>query len=409
MKRRAGVVQRGATRVKTEAAAFDEEEYTELRRHYMEPVVTSNAELAMGQRLRRQTRPPRIEQNGPGWQALRKRVKALEQAQGHQEIYRLLRQLRDWELCPPGLGGRMPEALSSGAGSGGVAEVIDISDEAVIIDVDTYIIDMLVVSDVKKDPESLPTHVKHESVAVEQRAVVREPEDAAVAEAAAQPPVEKASAKVAAGEAAAQRATAVEVAAQRATAEAVAQVAAAEAAAHNRLNQEAAARAADDAAAMLAAAEVAAPAVKAAHDAAADEEVRVAQQAEAELQMEAGAADAGNTAAELEVASREEPLSEEAALAWAEAQADGWMECSYCNAVCMYDGPGEPCCWICSGEAEREVSPDHYVVPQPQFHFCVDSCSVVEYYDEDPCGESWYSCGGRCNKWAVAIEGGTKG
>ena len=64
---------RAAKRLKTEAASFDEEEYTELRRHYMEPIVTSNAELAMGQRLRRQTRPARIEQNGPGWRELRKK------------------------------------------------------------------------------------------------------------------------------------------------------------------------------------------------------------------------------------------------------------------------------------------------------------------------------------------------
>ena len=142
-----------AKRLKTEAD-FNEKEYAELRRHYMEPVVTSNAELAMCQRLRRQTRPPRIEQDGPGWRELRKRVRTLEKVQAHEEIHRLLKQLRDWELCPPSLGGRMPEALSGGAGMcREVAEVIDISDETVIIDVDTYILEVLIVREVKPDPE----------------------------------------------------------------------------------------------------------------------------------------------------------------------------------------------------------------------------------------------------------------
>ena len=42
-------------RLKSEVVMFDEEEYAELMRHYLEPVVVQNAELAMGQRLRRQT------------------------------------------------------------------------------------------------------------------------------------------------------------------------------------------------------------------------------------------------------------------------------------------------------------------------------------------------------------------
>lgn len=169
------MAQRAAKRVKTETAAFDEQEYNELRKHYMEPVVTSNAELAMGQRLRRQTRPPRIEQNGRGWKKLRKRLKALEKAQDYQEIYRLLRQLRELELCPPGLGGHMPEALRSGAcSSGEVAEVIDLSDEAVIIDVDSYIIEVLLVKVVKPDPARSSTHVIPAKQEPEEEAAERE-------------------------------------------------------------------------------------------------------------------------------------------------------------------------------------------------------------------------------------------
>ena len=127
-------------RLKSEVVMFDEEEYAELMRHYLEPVVVQNAELAMGQRLRRQTRPPRIQQAGPGWLELRKRVEALRKQGAHEEIHRLLLQLREWELRPPGFGGLMPAALSTRKHDvSEVHEVIDISDEAVIVDVETYI------------------------------------------------------------------------------------------------------------------------------------------------------------------------------------------------------------------------------------------------------------------------------
>lgn len=157
-------------RMKKEAVVFDEEEYVTLRRHYMEPVVTANAELAMGQRLRRQTRPPRIQQEGPGWRDLRKRIRQLEKQGAREEIFSLLHELREWELRPPALGGSVPNALrTAGADTSGVTEVIDISDEATIIDVDSYIIEMLLVKVVKADlvgsaapAASISTQVKAE-------------------------------------------------------------------------------------------------------------------------------------------------------------------------------------------------------------------------------------------------------
>ena len=71
-----------ATALKREATSdrFEEEEYATLRRHYFEPVVVENAELAGGRRLRRQTRPPRIEGASPGFRALRVEIAALETA-----------------------------------------------------------------------------------------------------------------------------------------------------------------------------------------------------------------------------------------------------------------------------------------------------------------------------------------
>lgn len=163
------ITEPASKRVKTEdAAAFDQEDYTGLWHHYMDPVVVKNAELAMGQRLRKQTRPARIENHGRGWAELRKQLKLLQRQQAHGDIYRLLRQLRDWEICPPGLGGNVPKALrgigGGGASSSEVVEVIDISDETVIVDVDTYIIEVLLVKEVivKQDLDSVP--VKREEV-----------------------------------------------------------------------------------------------------------------------------------------------------------------------------------------------------------------------------------------------------
>jgi len=159
-----------AKRLKTEALPFDEEEYAELRRHYMEPVTLNDADLATTrrERLRSQTRTARFEQNGPGWKQLRKRIKTLQKAHAHQEIHRILRELRQWEIRPPGLGGTMPGSLSCGPSTRSeVTELIDVSgNDAEVVDVDTYILDLLLVKEVKPDPEGSSSHtvaVKHET------------------------------------------------------------------------------------------------------------------------------------------------------------------------------------------------------------------------------------------------------
>ena len=90
---------------------FDEEEYATLRRHYFDPVVVENVQLAGGRVLRRQTRPPRIEGASPGFHALCGQICALEKAGEHARIWHLLRQLRAWEERPPSLGGALPACL----------------------------------------------------------------------------------------------------------------------------------------------------------------------------------------------------------------------------------------------------------------------------------------------------------
>ena len=106
--------------------AFDQREYDELRIHYFEPVVQHNVRLPGGRVLRKQTSPPRIDQKGRGYDALRKQIAELEKKKDKIGVWHLLRQLRAWEMRPPSLGGT---ALTGGAAQDGVNEVIDLSVE----------------------------------------------------------------------------------------------------------------------------------------------------------------------------------------------------------------------------------------------------------------------------------------
>ena len=132
--------------------AFDQREYDELRIHYFEPVVQHNVQLPGGRVLRKQTSPPRIDQKGRGYDALRKQIAELEKKKDKVGVWHLLRQLRAWEMRPPSLGGT---ALTGGAAQDGVNEVIDLSVENHAMDVDEFICDVLLtkVVKVKTDPD----------------------------------------------------------------------------------------------------------------------------------------------------------------------------------------------------------------------------------------------------------------
>ena len=124
----------------------DEADYQNLRRHYFDRVVVRNVELPGGRVLREQSRPPRIEQTTPGFVKLRARVRALEKVGDHDEVYRLLRQLREWERRPPSLGGALPACMRSeagGASNDDVCEVIVIADNDQIIDADQFVLEVL--------------------------------------------------------------------------------------------------------------------------------------------------------------------------------------------------------------------------------------------------------------------------
>jgi len=133
------------------AAAFDQEEYTALRTHYFDPVVQHNVELPGGRTLRKTTSPPRIEQKGRGYDALRKKIAELDKQNDVVAVWHLLRQLRAWETRPPSLGG----AALTGSTDAEVTETIDLTKEENALDVDEFINDVLLtkVVIVKPDPD----------------------------------------------------------------------------------------------------------------------------------------------------------------------------------------------------------------------------------------------------------------
>jgi hypothetical protein len=106
---------------------FDEHEYEYLRKRYLEKRVDTNVELPhSGMRLRRQTKRAAIECNSPGYRALRKEIECLERQKNSQEIYRLLKQLAQWETTQ----GHFPTIRGIENGDNNdVVEVIDLSNE----------------------------------------------------------------------------------------------------------------------------------------------------------------------------------------------------------------------------------------------------------------------------------------
>ena len=131
---------------------YDKADYEILKQRYLMPRVREKAELANGITLRRQFRDRLIDQKTPGFKLLKTKVDSLLKKNYHAEVYRLLCQLRDWELNPE----RTPAAFHEGNRcDGDVEEVLDLTKEddgpgKHCIDVDEYITDVLLV-DVTKE------------------------------------------------------------------------------------------------------------------------------------------------------------------------------------------------------------------------------------------------------------------
>ena len=140
--------ERDETEVKHDIDKIDEARYAELRRHYCEAYEEHDAPTlagTSGARLRHKRKcRARIESDSAGYKALHKMIKQLDRISNHAEVYRLLSLLYEYEvhLAPRGIA--RPAALGGGAPADEVAEVVDlIGEENDIINVDTYILDVL--------------------------------------------------------------------------------------------------------------------------------------------------------------------------------------------------------------------------------------------------------------------------
>ena len=88
---------------------FDADDYTVLSQRYLMPRIRHNPELPGGMILRRQYRKRIIDAKVPLYHKLRVKVDALLKKNKHKDVYRLLCQLRDWELDPR----RLPAIVQS--------------------------------------------------------------------------------------------------------------------------------------------------------------------------------------------------------------------------------------------------------------------------------------------------------
>eukprot|EP01082_Thalassiosira_pseudonana_P007363 g6458.t1 g6458 contig23:506490-509749(-) len=130
---------------------FDENDYRDLHQRYLTPRVREKAQLPGGMTLRRQCRSRIIDQKTPGYRKLRHRVDALLKKNNHPDVYRLLCQLRDFELDPR----KVPEIFreektgnDDNDDDDGFLEYVDLTNdnEDRFIDVDECITDLLLVN-----------------------------------------------------------------------------------------------------------------------------------------------------------------------------------------------------------------------------------------------------------------------
>mmetsp|Transcript_26188 Transcript_26188/g.56211 ORF Transcript_26188/g.56211 Transcript_26188/m.56211 type:complete len:1361 (-) Transcript_26188:477-4559(-) len=135
------------------ACNYDEDDYATLHQRYLMPRIRQKVALAGGITLRRQCRGRVIDQKTRGFRMLRSKVDALLKKRNHGEVYRLLCQLRSWELDPR----RVPAAFQDGSNrDDDVTEILDLTKGEedgsgnTCIDVDEYITDVLLVK-VKKE------------------------------------------------------------------------------------------------------------------------------------------------------------------------------------------------------------------------------------------------------------------
>jgi hypothetical protein len=154
------------TAPKEEASSFSETEYQALRQRYLEKRTRTGMDAALpsGIHLRRKTVKPAICIHTPGYKALKKQIDWLERKKDHQEIFRLLSELSEWEKS---VNRSFPFAAHDELVQDEdekPVEIIDLTDDQDVIDIDTYILDVLLVKVIKaEDAEHTSrTNVKQE-------------------------------------------------------------------------------------------------------------------------------------------------------------------------------------------------------------------------------------------------------
>lgn len=80
--------------------AFDENDYGELYRRYLTPRILENVDIPRGMTLRRQYRDRMIDKPTDGFKKLRHKIDFLLKTNERKEVYKILSQLRNWEMNP---------------------------------------------------------------------------------------------------------------------------------------------------------------------------------------------------------------------------------------------------------------------------------------------------------------------
>jgi hypothetical protein len=125
----------------SETALFDEQDFEELRQRYLLPRIQLNSELPTGMTLRRTCRARLIDLKTPGFQRLRVRIDELIKKNDKLEVYRLLCQVRSYEIDPS----RVPQVMQERNQDGDVTELFDLTQDIDddCLNVDEYITDVL--------------------------------------------------------------------------------------------------------------------------------------------------------------------------------------------------------------------------------------------------------------------------
>jgi hypothetical protein len=134
------------------SSSFSEIACQALRRRYLEKRKRTGEEAALpgGMRLRQRTAQPAICNGTPGYTALKKRIDALDKEKDDREIFRLLYTLSEWEKSV-----NRPFPFVSDEDDKDdeekPVEVIDLIDDQDVIDVESYILGVLLVNVVKAE------------------------------------------------------------------------------------------------------------------------------------------------------------------------------------------------------------------------------------------------------------------